>query len=89
VSPAEFGLRDAQGRLRFHSWFVGFVPKDPYNGSFDNPDSQAMVLAFANDSRTIGNTATEIVKYYLQLHFGITKDYRLPQLLQRGNFFGD
>jgi penicillin-binding protein 2 len=86
---AEFGLRDAQGRLPFHSWFVGFVPKDPYNGSFDSTDSQLMVLAFANDSRTIGNTATEIVKYYLQLHFGITKDYRLPQLLQRGNFYGD
>ena len=26
---AEFGLRDSQGRLPFHSWFVGFVPKDP------------------------------------------------------------
>ncbi len=86
---AEFGLRDAQGRLPFHSWFVGFVPKDPYNGSFDSTDSQLMVLAFANNSRTVGNTATEIVKYYLQLHFGITKDYRLPQLLQRGNFYGD
>ena len=26
---AEFGTRDAEGRLPFHSWFVGFVPKDP------------------------------------------------------------
>ena len=25
---AEFGLRDSQGRLPFHSWFVGFTPKD-------------------------------------------------------------
>ena len=46
-----------------------------------------MVLAFAYDSRTIGNVATEIVKYYFQLHFGIKKDYRLPQLLKRGNFY--
>ena len=84
---AEFGTPDAKGRLPFHSWFVGFVPKDPYNGSFDNHDSQLMVLAFAYDSRTKGNAATEIVKYYLQQHFGIKKDYRLTDLLQRSNFY--
>ena len=27
---AEFGTRDRQGRLPFHSWFVGFTPKDPH-----------------------------------------------------------
>ncbi|MGZ6315175.1 MAG: penicillin-binding protein 2 [Candidatus Limnocylindrales bacterium] len=84
---AEFGIKDSQGRLPFHSWFVGFVPKDPYNGNFDNHDSQLVVLAFAYDSRTKGNAATEIVKYYLQLHFGIKKDYRLTDLLQRSNFY--
>ena len=84
---AEFGTRDSRGRLPFHSWFVGFVPKDTRHGSFDSADSQLIVLAFAYDSRTKGNVATEIVKYYLQLHFGIKKDYRLPNLLQRGNFY--
>jgi len=84
---AEFGTRDRQGRLPFHSWFVGFVPKDPKHGSFNNADSELVVLAFAYDSRTKGNVATEIVKYFLQLHFGIKKDYRLPNLLQRGNFY--
>ncbi len=84
---AEFGTRDAAGRLPFHSWFVGFVPKDPENGSFDDPDSELVVLAFAYDSRTKGNVATEIVKYYLQMHYGIEQDYRLPDLLERGNFY--
>ena len=84
---AEFGTRDAKGRLPFHSWFVGFVPKDPAHGSFNATDSQLVVLALAYDSRTKGNVATEIVKYYLQLHFGIKKDYRLPNLLKRGNFY--
>ena len=84
---AEFGTRDSKGRLPFHSWFVGFVPKDARNGSFDKTDSDLVVLAFAYDSRTKGNVATEIVKYYLQLHFGIKKDYRLPNLLERGNFY--
>ena len=84
---AEFGLKDSQGRLPFHSWFIGFVPKDPKHGSFNANDSQLVVLAFAYDSRTKGNVATEIVKYFLQLHYGIKKDYRLPNLLQRGNFY--
>ena len=84
---AEFGTRDSKGRLPFHSWFVGFVPKDPKKGSFNSTDSQLVVLAFAYDSRTKGNVATEIVKYYMQLHFGIKKDYRLPNLLKRGNFY--
>ena len=35
----------------------------------------------------IGNAATEIVKYYLQLHYGIEEDYRIPDLLERGNFY--
>ncbi len=84
---AEFGLKDSKGRLPFHSWFVGFVPKDVRQGSFDSTESQLVVLAFAYDSRTKGNVATEIVKYYLQMHFGIQHDYRLPNLLKRGNFY--
>ena len=84
---AEFGTRDKEGRLPFHSWFVGFVPKDPVNGSFDDTDSNLVVLAFAYDSRTKGNVATEIVKYYLQQHYGINEDFRLPNLLERGNFY--
>ncbi len=84
---AEFGKRDSQGRLPFHSWFVGFVPKDPAKGSFDAESSELVVLAFAYDSRTKGNAATEIVKYFLQLHYGIKKDYRNFDLLERGNFY--
>jgi penicillin-binding protein 2 len=84
---AEFGTRDSKGRLPFHSWFVGFVPKDARKGNFTKPDSELVALAFAYDSRTKGNVATEIVKYYFQLHFGIKKDYRNHQLLERGNFY--
>ena len=84
---AEFGRRDSKGRLPYHSWFVGFVPKDPRKGSFEKPTSELIVLAFAYDSRTKGNAATEIVKYYLQLHYGIKKDYRNHDLVERGNFY--
>jgi penicillin-binding protein 2 len=92
---AEFGTRDKKGRLPFHSWFVGFTPKDPTVKASDpdglkalaKGDSELVVLAFAYDSRTKGNVATEIVKYYMQLHYGIKKDYRNFDLLERGNFY--
>jgi penicillin-binding protein 2 len=92
---AEFGIRDSRGRLPFHSWFVAFVPKNPARTAGDpdgmkavaREDSNLVVLAFAYDSRTKGNAATEIVKYYLQLHFHIKKDFRNFYLLERGNFY--
>jgi penicillin-binding protein 2 len=92
---AEFGTRDRQGRLPFHSWFVAFVPKDPAVSSADpkglkavaREDAELVVVALAYDSRTKGNAATEIVKYFLQQHYGIEKDYRNFDLLERGNFY--
>lgn len=84
---AEFGTPDAKGRLPYSSWFVGFTPADPVKGSFDDTDSELVVMAFAHDSRTKGNAATEIVKYFFQLHYDIEKDYRLPELLERTNFY--
>ncbi len=93
---AEYGVRDSRGRLPFHSWFVGWVPKDPRrhqgdpNGfkSIGGTDSELAFLAFAYDSRTRGNAATEIAKYFLQLHYGIQKDYRNPELMVKANFYG-
>ena len=84
---SEFGRPDARGRLPYSSWFVGFTPGDPVHGSFNDTDSKLVVLAFAYDSRTVGNAATEIVKYFMQLHYHVKKDYRLPALLKRGNFY--
>jgi penicillin-binding protein 2 len=86
---AEFGTPDSQGRLPYSSFFVGFTPKDPRNGSFEKHDSRLIVMAFAHDSRTKGNAATEIVKYFFQLHYGIEKDYRLPENLERTNFYSN
>jgi penicillin-binding protein 2 len=58
---AEFGVRDSKGRLPYSQWCVGFVPKDPKKGSFTKPTSELICLAFAYDSRTVGNVSTEIV----------------------------
>ncbi len=85
---AEFDLPDAQGRLPYHSWFVGWVNKNPSSADFTKTDSELAFLAFAYDSRTVGNAATEIAKSFVQFHFHIKHDYRLPQLLKVGNFYG-
>ena len=59
------------------------MPNDPDGlKALAKGDSQLVVLAFAYDSRTKGNAGTEIVKYYLQLHYGIKKDYRNFDLLE-------
>jgi penicillin-binding protein 2 len=93
---SEFGVKDKLGRLQYSSWFVAFVPKNPAKSANDpqgilavsRTDSNLAVMAFIQDSRTIGNAATEVVKYFLQLHYGIKTDLRLPQLLKTGNFYG-
>ena len=88
TGTAEFGLRDSKGRLPFHTWFVGWVNGDPYSADFKKTDSQLVFLAFAYDSRTVGNAATEIAKAFLQIHFHIKKDFVVPEFLKRGNFYG-
>ncbi len=96
TGTAEFGVRDAKGRLPYHSWFAGFVPKDPWKKDSDpngvqavsRTDSELAVLAFAYDSRTTGNAATEIVKYFLQLHYDLDVDLRQDWILERDNFYG-
>ena len=40
TGTAEFGTRDAKGRLPFHNWFVGFVPA---HGDVAKPDSKLAV----------------------------------------------
>ena len=92
TGTAEFGLRDKNGVLPYSHWFTGFVPKaawkkDNPSGDVSKPDSQLAFAVFTYDSRTLGNVATEVAKYYLQLHFGIEKDYRIPELLKRTNFY--
>jgi hypothetical protein len=51
-------------------------------------DADLVVLAFLNDTRTAGNAATEVVKYFLQLHYGLKIDLRQRWVLERANFYG-
>jgi penicillin-binding protein 2 len=85
---AEFGIKDSKGRLPYHSWFVGWVNKDPTSSDFTQTNSPLMFLAFAYSSQTIGNAGTEIVKEFLQIHYKIKHNYVINSLLKKGNFAG-
>jgi len=85
TGTAEFGIRDAQGRLPFHNWFVGFLP---LHGDVSQPTSQLAVIGFNEDANTVGNSATEMVKYFLQIHLGTHPDLRRYDLMKKGNFYG-
>ncbi len=92
---AEFGERDKQGRLPFSNWFAAFVPKQARKTAQDptgvqaikREDSDLVVLAYLDDTRTKGNAATEVVKYFLQLHYGLKVDLRQRWVLERDNFY--
>jgi penicillin-binding protein 2 len=92
---AEFGERDKQGRLPFSNWFAAFVPKQARKTAQDptgiqaikREDSDLVVLAYLDDTRTKGNAATEVVKYFLQLHYGLQVDLRNHGFLVRDNFY--
>ena len=88
TGTAEFGVPDRNGVLPYHEWFVGYVPADPYVDDFSKPDSQLAVLAFIYGADSWGNVATEVVKNYLMLHYGLIKredqafDSRTPGYIQ-------
>jgi penicillin-binding protein 2 len=90
TGTAEFGVRDGQGRLPFHSWFVAFVPKFTADQPGDPAatDAELAIVAFAYDADAKTNAATEIVKYFLQQHYQLGVDLTRPDLLKAGNFYG-
>ncbi len=80
TGTAQYGNVRIGGHLPIHSWFVGFVSP---SGDFAKTDSQLAILAFTYDtSNSLGNPSTEIVKYFLQMHYGIKQDYRQPFLIR-------
>jgi penicillin-binding protein 2 len=91
TGTAEFGNPGPNGLLPFHNWYVSYVPKDPWRKASDpngfkaaeRTDSELAVVVFSYNAGTLGNTSTEITKYFYQLHFGLKKDFRLPYLMKK------
>jgi penicillin-binding protein 2 len=99
TGTAEFGELDRYGRLPYHEWFVGYTNSNPYNSDFSGTDSNLAVLAFLYGADTWGNAATEVVKYYMMLHYGLWKSQAVATnhytpgfvqswVLKKTNFYG-
>ena len=72
TGTAEFGEKQQNGSLPFHSWFVGWLPSHP-----GGTDATLEVLTFSYSATVPGNVSTEVVKYFLQQYFNVQRDYRL------------
>ena len=72
TGTAEFGTKEKDGSLPFHSWFVGYLPSRP-----GATDARLEVLTFSYSATVPGNVSTEVVKYFFQKYFKVQRDYRL------------
>ena len=96
TGTAEFGSPDKYGRLPYHEWFVGYTPADAFNGNPTGTTSQLAVVAFVYGADTWGDVSTEIVKYFMWLHYklpGSPLNQSLPGHIpswvpKRTNFYG-
>ena len=96
TGTAEYGTQDRYGRLPYHEWFVGYTPADPYHGNFNGTDSKLAVAVFTYGADTWGDVSTEIVKYYLWLHYNLrgnalnqrTAGHINTWAFKRTNFYG-
>lgn len=72
TGTAEFGVAGADGSLPFHSWFVAFLPSQA-----GATDAELAIVTFTYAAVVPGNVSAEVVKYFLQLHYGLEQDLRL------------
>ena len=72
TGTAEFGDLTRKGTLPFHSWFVAYLPSAP-----GATDAELAIVSFNYSAVVPGNVSAEVVKYFLQLYYGLDEDLRL------------
>jgi penicillin-binding protein 2 len=72
TGTAEFGAPTAEGTLPFHSWFVAYLPS-----AAGATDAELAIVTFNYSAVVPGNVSAEVVKYFLQLYYGLDQDLRL------------
>lgn len=86
TGTAEYGVRDKQGRLPFHNWISGFVAADE---NWSTTTSRFAYVIFMHGTNTVRNAAIEVLKLYLQKEFDLSRDYRIPGAMRKGNYYGE
>jgi len=72
TGTAEFGEPTEAGTLPFHSWFVAYLPSEA-----GATDAELAIVSFNYSAVVPGNVSAEVVKYFLQLYYGLDQDLRL------------
>jgi penicillin-binding protein 2 len=72
TGTAEFGELTPEGTLPFHSWFVAYLPS-----AAGATDAELAIVTFNYSAVVPGNVSAEVVKYFLQLYYGLDQDLRL------------
>ena len=72
TGTAEFGELTEEGTLPFHSWFVAYLPS-----AAGATDAELAIVSFNYSAVVPGNVSAEVVKYFLQLYYGLDQDLRL------------
>jgi penicillin-binding protein 2 len=72
TGTAEFGTRQRNGTLPFHSWFVAYLPS-----AAGATDADLAVVTFSYSAVVPGNVSLEVVKYFLQEWYELGQDLRL------------
>ncbi len=72
TGTAEFGELTEEGTLPFHSWFVAYLPS-----AAGATDADLAIVSFNYSAVVPGNVSAEVVKYFLQMHYGLDEDLRL------------
>jgi penicillin-binding protein 2 len=72
TGTAEFGELTDEGTLPFHSWFVAYLPS-----TAGATDAELAIVSFNYSAVVPGNVSAEVVKYFLQLYYGLDEDLRL------------
>ena len=72
TGTAEFGTRQRNGTLPFHSWFVAYLPS-----ASGATDADLAVVTFSYSAVVPGNVSLEVVKYFLQEWYELDQDLRL------------
>ena len=91
TGTAEFGIRDNGPPALSTRGSRPSCPKfsDGNAVTSARTDSELAVVAFSYDSKAQGNAATEIVKYFLQLHYDLDVDLRHRWLIATDNSYGN
>ncbi|MEY4388308.1 MAG: hypothetical protein RLZZ432_27 [Chloroflexota bacterium] len=86
TGTAEYGLRDRNNRLSYHNWLAGFISP---SGDWAKADAEFAYASFMFGANTVGNSAVEVSKKFVQEYFDLPGDYAIARFIRYGYYVGE